>query len=50
MLKNLTIQGIGVRHRRALEDLVAAVDHLDRGGFGKIVVGVGVKTRTNFRK
>ena len=50
MLKNLTIQGIGVRHRRALEDLVAAVDHLDRGGFGKIVVGVSVKTRTNFRK
>jgi len=31
MLKNLTIQGIGVGHRRALEDLVAAVDHLDRG-------------------
>lgn len=26
MLKNLTIQGIGVGHRRALEDLVAAVD------------------------
>ena len=50
MLKNLTIQGIGVGHRRALEDLVAAVDHLDRGGFGKIVVGVGVKTRANFRK
>jgi NADPH:quinone reductase-like Zn-dependent oxidoreductase len=60
MLKNLTIQGIGVGHRRALEDLVAAVDrtglkpvidaryplaalpdsldHLDRGGFGRIVV------------
>jgi enamine deaminase RidA (YjgF/YER057c/UK114 family) len=50
MLKNLTIQGIGVRHRPALEDPVAAVDHLDRGGFGKIVVGVGVKTRTYFRK
>jgi NADPH:quinone reductase-like Zn-dependent oxidoreductase len=60
MLKNLTVQGIGVGHRRALEDLVAAVDrtgikpvidarypiadlpaaldHLDRGAFGKIVV------------
>jgi NADPH:quinone reductase-like Zn-dependent oxidoreductase len=60
MLKNLTIHGLGVGHRRALEDLVAAVDrtglkpvidaryplaalpdaldHLDRGGFGKIVV------------
>lgn len=60
MLKNLTIHGIGVGHRRALEDLVAAVDragikpvidahypleelptaldHLDRGPFGKIVV------------
>jgi hypothetical protein len=25
----------GVRHRRALEDLVAAVDHFDRGGFGE---------------
>src|SRR5258707_14030756 len=50
MLKNLANQGIGVRHRRALEDLVAAVDHLDRGGFSKIVVGGGVKTRTNFRK
>ena len=50
MLKNLTIQGIGVAHRRALKDRVAAVDHLDSGGFGKIVVGVGVKTRTNFRK
>jgi len=31
MLKNLTIQGIGVAHRRALEDLVAAVVRLDRG-------------------
>src|SRR5258706_1979974 len=50
MLKNLTIQGIGVAHRRALKDRVAAVDHLDRRGFGKIVVGVGVKSRTNFRK
>lgn len=60
MLKNLTVQGIGVGHRRALEDLVAAVDrtsmkpvidrrypladlpaaldHLDRGAFGKIVL------------
>jgi NADPH:quinone reductase-like Zn-dependent oxidoreductase len=60
MLKNLTIQGIGVGHRRALEDLVAAadradlrpvidkryafdelpdaLDHLDRGAFGKIVI------------
>jgi len=60
MLKNLTIQGIGVGHRRALEDLVAAVDrtgikpvidqryplseltaaldHLDLGAFGKIVI------------
>ena len=59
-LKNLTIHGISVGHRRALQDLVAAVDrtglkpvidaryalaalpdaldHLDRGGFGKIVV------------
>lgn len=62
MLKNLTVQGIGVGHRRALEDLVAAVDrtglkpvidrrypladlpaaldHLDRGAFGKIVVEI----------
>ena len=60
MLKNVTVQGIGVGHRRALEDLVSAVDrtglkpvidqrytvadlpaaldHLDRGAFGKIVV------------
>ncbi|MGV6876032.1 zinc-dependent alcohol dehydrogenase family protein [Pseudochelatococcus sp. B33] len=61
MLKNLTVHGIGVGHRRALEDLVAAVDragiikptidsihplaelpaaleHLDRGAFGKIVI------------
>ncbi|WP_026792345.1 zinc-dependent alcohol dehydrogenase family protein [Pleomorphomonas oryzae] len=60
MLKNVTVQGIGVGHRRALEDLVAevdraglkpvidkrypladlpaALDHLDRGPFGKIVV------------
>jgi NADPH:quinone reductase-like Zn-dependent oxidoreductase len=60
LLKSPTIQGIGVGHRRALEDLVravdkiglkpvidrrygfhelgAALDHLDRGPFGKIVV------------
>lgn len=60
MLKHLTIHGIGVGHRRALEDLVAAIDqtglkpvianrypladlsdaldHIDRGPFGKIVV------------
>jgi len=60
MLKNVTVQGIGVGHRRALEDFVtavdriglkpvidksypledlpAALDHLDRGAFGKIVV------------
>ncbi len=60
MLKNVTVQGIGVGHRRALEDLVAevdhagikpvidkryplkelptALDHLDRGPFGKIVI------------
>lgn len=60
MMKNLSIQGISVGHRRALEDLVAAtdrfgltpaidarypladlpaaLDHLDRGAFGKIVV------------
>lgn len=60
MLKNVTIQGIGVGHRRALEALVAAVDqvdlkpvidrrytldelfsaldHLELGAFGKIVV------------
>lgn len=58
-----TIQGIGVGHRRALEDLVRAVDtlelkpvvdtvyafdqlpaalaHLERGAFGKVVVKVG---------
>ncbi|MFT3691209.1 zinc-dependent alcohol dehydrogenase family protein [Paenirhodobacter sp.] len=62
MLKNVTLHGIGVGHRRALEDLVAAVDnagikpvidarypmadlpaaldHLDRGPFGKVVVEV----------
>lgn len=60
MLKGLTLQGIGVGHRRALEDFVRAVDrlkfrptidarykfselpealdHLDRGPFGKIVI------------
>lgn len=60
MLKDVTIHGIGTGHRRALEDLVAAVDrtalrpvidtrypvealpealdHLDRGPFGKVVV------------
>lgn len=60
MLKNVALQGIGVGHRRALEDLVAevgradikpvidkryllkdlpaALDHLDRGPFGKIVI------------
>ncbi|CAI0800349.1 NAD(P)-dependent alcohol dehydrogenase [Serratia ficaria] len=60
LLKSPIIQGIGVGHRRALEDLVRAVDviglqpvidrvyrfdqlqqaldHLDRGAFGKIVL------------
>jgi NADPH:quinone reductase-like Zn-dependent oxidoreductase len=60
MLKDVTIQGIGTGHRRALEDLVlavdrvglkpvidtryalsdlhAALDHLDRGAFGKLVI------------
>lgn len=59
----LTIQGIGVSHRRALQDLVravdwlelkpvieheygfdevpAALDHLERGSFGKLVVRQG---------
>ncbi|RFB75581.1 zinc-dependent alcohol dehydrogenase family protein [Methylovirgula sp. 4M-Z18] len=63
LLKSPIVQGISVGHRRALEDLVAAVDriglkpvidrsyaladlpaaldHLDRGAFGKIVVDVG---------
>jgi NADPH:quinone reductase-like Zn-dependent oxidoreductase len=63
LLKSPTIQGIAVGHRRALEDLVravdkirlkpvidrryafdefgAALDHLDRGPFGKVVVQVG---------
>ena len=62
MLKNVTLRGIGVGHRRALEDLAAeveragikpvidkryplkdlpaALDHLDRGAFGKIVIDV----------
>lgn len=61
--KKLTLDGIQVGHRRALEDLVRAVvttgitpvvdaeyaledlpsalAHLDRGAFGKVVVGVG---------
>ncbi len=60
LLKTPTIQGISVGHRRALEDLVSAVDrtglkpvidrryglgelsaaldHLDRGPFGKVVI------------
>ncbi len=60
LLKDVTIHGIGTGHRRALEDLVRAVDrtemkpvidtcypmndllvaldHLDRGAFGKIVI------------
>jgi len=60
MLKDVSIQGIGTGHRRALEDLVlavdrvslkpvidaryalrdlhAALDHLDRGAFGKLVI------------
>lgn len=63
MLKQLAVNGIGVGHRRALEDLVravdatglrpvidgryslaelpAALDHLARGAFGKIVVTPG---------
>ncbi|WP_239707799.1 zinc-dependent alcohol dehydrogenase family protein [Mycolicibacterium smegmatis] len=60
MLKGITVNGIGTGHRRALEDLVravdaaglkpvidtryrfedlhAALDHLDRGPFGKLVL------------
>lgn len=60
LLKGLTIQGIGVGHRRSLEDMISAIDqlgikpvidasytfanlhkaldHLDRGAFGKIIV------------
>lgn len=63
MLKDIVIQGIGTGHRRALEDLVDAVDgvglkpvidrrypmaalpealdQLDRGPFGKVVVEFG---------
>ncbi|WP_307866262.1 zinc-binding dehydrogenase [Mycolicibacterium sp. GESEQ-9] len=63
LMKDITIHGIGTRHRRALSDLVsaidstgtksvigahypfedlpAALDHVDRGPFGKIVVEVG---------
>lgn len=62
MLKDLTVHGIGVGHRRALEDLVKAVDqsgikpvidaryplaqlpaaleHLERGPFGKVVIDI----------
>ncbi len=62
MMKDVTIHGIGTGHRRALEDLVravdrakltpvidaryslaelpAALDHLERGPFGKIVIDV----------
>ena len=62
MLKDITIAGIGTGHRRALGDLVdavdrtrlepvidsrypltdlaAALDHLDRGPFGKVVIDV----------
>lgn len=58
--KGLTLQGIGVGHRRSLEDMIGAIDrldikpvidaryafselpdaldHLDRGAFGKIVI------------
>ncbi|QNK69942.1 zinc-dependent alcohol dehydrogenase family protein [Variovorax sp. PAMC26660] len=60
VLGRVTVQGIGIGHRRALEDLVraidvnalepviaaqygfdalpAALDHLERGAFGKIVI------------
>lgn len=63
LLKSPTVQGIGVGHRRALEDLVRAIDwvklkpvidksfcfgelpealeQLDQGAFGKIVINVG---------
>lgn len=62
LLKGLTVQGIGVGHRRSLEDMIRAVDqlgikpiidthypftdlhkaldHLDRGAFGKVLVRV----------
>jgi NADPH:quinone reductase-like Zn-dependent oxidoreductase len=63
MLKTLTVHGIAVGHRRALEafvsavdhtnlkpvidqryrldDLADALDHLERGAFGKVVIDVG---------
>ncbi|MEN3219927.1 zinc-binding dehydrogenase [Mycolicibacterium porcinum] len=63
LMKDITIHGIGTGHRRALtelvraidstgtkpvvgaryplQDLPAALDHLDRGPFGKIVVEMG---------
>jgi NADPH:quinone reductase-like Zn-dependent oxidoreductase len=63
LLRRAVIQGIGVGHRRALEDMIraidriglkpvidrtydladlpAALDHLDRGPFGKLVVRIG---------
>lgn len=63
LMKDITIHGIGTGRRRALTELVsaiditvtkpvigarypfgdlpAALDHLDRGPFGKIVVEVG---------
>jgi NADPH:quinone reductase-like Zn-dependent oxidoreductase len=63
MMKDVTIQGIGTGHRRALEDMVRAVertgmapvidsrfqfadlphalDRLDAGPFGKIVIDIG---------
>ena len=63
MMKEASVQGIRVGHRRALEDLVrhvdaaelrpvidaryaldelpVALDHLDRGAFGKVVVEMG---------
>ncbi len=63
LMKDATIRGIRVGHRRALEDLVravettglrpvidaryaladlpAALDHLERGAFGKVVVEIG---------
>lgn len=68
LMKDAVIQGIGTGHRRALEDLVRAVDrvglrpvvdaryalpdlpaalqHLDRGPFGKIVVTMAAEKRS----